>query len=156
MSTDNTTLEKRIRRLEQQNAWLGILAIICCSVVLVAAAMPPGESRASAFVLNDPDGMTRAELTIRDGTVGLFIKDESGRDRLSAIHAAEETGLFIRDEAGTSRIGVAQFAHGGGGVALHGEESKGAAVLYFKQTGSLRFFDTDGQVTNQVDAKPAD
>ncbi len=44
---------------------------------------------------------------------------------------------------------MAQFAHGGG-VALRGPDSKGAAVLYFKDQGSLRSFDSEGQVTNQV------
>ncbi len=32
----------------------------------------------------------------------------------------------------TTRVGVAQFAHGGGGVALYGPDSKVAAVLYLK------------------------
>ena len=45
------------------------------------------------------------------------------------------------------------FAHGGGVVALHGQDSKGAAVLYLKDEGSLRFFESEGGITNQVTAR---
>ncbi len=63
----------------------------------------------------------------------------------------EQTGLFLRDAEGTVRLGAAQFAHGGGGCALHGEESKGAAVLYQKGgKGSLSFYDEAGGVTHRV------
>ena len=47
---------------------------------------------------------------------------------------------------GTTRVGVAQFAHGGGGFALHGPEAKGAAVLYLQGDGSLTFYGPDGDV----------
>jgi len=43
-------------------------------------------------------------------------------------------------------IGLSQFAHGGGGLALHGENSKGASVLYHKGSGSLSFYDMEGNV----------
>ena len=153
MDIDRSSLAWRVKRLEQQNFYLRMFVIMGCCVILMAAASPIKESKASAFMLTDQNGMVRAELAIKDGTVGLFILDEQGNQRLSAIHDHEETGLFIKDEAGTSRIGVAQFAHGGGGVALHGENSKGAAVLYFKESGSLRFFNDTGEVTNQLTAK---
>jgi len=54
--------------------------------------------------------------------------------------------LYVRDASDQVRIGVAQFAHGGGGVALHGAAAKGAAVLYFKEQGSLTFYDSEGNV----------
>jgi hypothetical protein len=75
-------------------------------------------------------------------------------DRVALLHEADTDGLFVMDAEGTTRIGVAQFSHGGGGFALHGPESKGAAVLYLKGDGSLRFFDQEGAVTNQVLARP--
>ncbi|HSG07903.1 MAG TPA: hypothetical protein VLA36_06085 [Longimicrobiales bacterium] len=59
---------------------------------------------------------------------------------------AEGTALYLRDGDGTTRVGVAQFAHGGGGFALHGQDAKGAAVLYLKGDGSLTFFDAAGDV----------
>ena len=94
-----------------------------------------------------------AELGVREGNPGLYLLDDSGVNRAALLHAAEGTGLYIMDSDGVTRVGIAQFAHGGGGVALHGEESKGAAVLYFKEEGSLRFFDSEGEISNQVNAR---
>ncbi len=150
MTDSNLALRNRIDRLETtQKRLLAALAMIGL-VGLLAAASRPDVSRASAFQLLDAKGMVRAELGFRDDGVGLFLKDEEGKDRLRAIHDAGGVGLFLDDEKGTNRVGVAQFAHGGGGVALHGPESKGAAVLYLKGEGSLRFFDAEGNVTSQV------
>lgn len=55
-----------------------------------------------------------------------------------------------RSKTGDTRIGVAQFAHGGGGFALHGPEAKGAAVLYLKERGTLTFYGDEGGVTRQA------
>ena len=93
-----------------------------------------------------------AELSAGDGEPGLFLKGDDGVNRAALFHTDDGTGLYIMDADGVTRIGIAQFEHGGGGVALHGPESKGAAVLYFKDEGSLRFFGPEGEVTNQVTA----
>ena len=53
------------------------------------------------------------------------------------------------DETGGTRLGAAQFAHGGGGYALHGPEMKGAAVLYLKGEGSLSMYDAEGELTDR-------
>lgn len=87
------------------------------------------------------------------GSPGLYLKDSNGVKRAALFHADDATGPYIMDADGVTRIGIAQFAHGGGGVALHGPESKGAAVLYLKDEGSLRFFDSEGVVTHQVVAQ---
>lgn len=45
----------------------------------------------------------------------------------------------------------AQFADGGGGMAVDSEHLKGATVLYMKDgLGSLRYFDKEGNVTFQM------
>lgn len=49
-------------------------------------------------------------------------------------------------DLGDTRVGAAQFAHGGGGYALHGPGGRGAAVLYLKDEGSLTMYDADGAV----------
>ena len=69
---------------------------------------------------------------------------------LALAHDPGGSALFIRDSEGVIRVGVAQFAHGGGGVALHGPGSKGAAVLYFQEAGSLTFYDPDGNPTMRL------
>jgi len=144
-------LERRTARLEKSIT--GLIAL-CGALLLIgitgAAAPPPDALQARSFELVGKNGAVLAELTVRDGKPGLYIKDEGGTDRVALFHDAEASGLYVMDAAGTTRIGVAQFAHGGGGVALHGPESKGAAVLYLKGAGSLRFFDAEGNTTNQV------
>jgi hypothetical protein len=147
-------VERRIATLERRNSALAAGALALAALGVLAAAGRPGEMRATAFHLVDESGKVRAKLAFHDGAPGVFILDEEGRERLLAIHDAERTGLYLNDADGTTRVGVAQFAHGGGGIALHGAESKGATVLYHKRRGSLTFFDNAGGVTNQVLAIP--
>jgi len=155
MPKNNETIDRRVERLERFNRiLLAVAASVMVVAVLSAAGGAEGPVRASAFQLVDSNGVLRAELAFNDGNPGLFLKDENGVDRLLAVHESDGTGLTITDQEGTTRIGVVQFAHGGGGVALHGPDSKGAAVLYFKNQGSLRFFDPDGNVTRQISAAP--
>lgn len=162
MDTPCHSLERRLERLESHNRrlWITLLALATLVVLAVPGVVRtaagtgswPETVAAHAFQLKDADGATRAEITVREGEAGLFILDEDGRDRLAATYSPEGVGLYLKDASGHSRVGLAQFAHGGGGLALHGPDAKGAAVLYFKERGSLRFYDTDGRVTNQVAA----
>ena len=69
---------------------------------------------------------------------------------LHYFHSQEQSALLLKDESGNTRVGAAQFAHGGGGFALHGTDMKGAAVLYHKRGGSLSFFDTLGSLTTRI------
>ena len=63
------------------------------------------------------------------------------------VHDETQAAMYLLDEAGAIRVGAAQYAHGGGGFALHGDESKGAAVLYMKdRKGTLTFYDDGGGV----------
>ena len=142
--------EARLELLEWKNRWLTIIAGVMIIALLIGATRAPEVIRASSIQLIDTNSNVRAELSLRDDAVGLYIKDEDGNDRLLVSHDSEGTGLYVNDDQGTTRIGIAQFSHGGGGVALHGPESKGAAVLYLKEEGSLRFFDDEGNITNQV------
>jgi hypothetical protein len=146
----------RIEMLERQNRWLTIIAIATIIALLIAATGGPAVIRAASIQLADEEDNVRAELSLKNKAVGLCLMDEDGNDRLRATYDAESAGLYVNDDRGTTRIGIAQFARRGGGIALHGAESKGAAVLYLKDQGSLRFFDADGNVTNQVVASTAD
>ena len=132
-------------------------AVALLLVGWLTAAVIPNETeavRATRFELVDDSGTVRAVLgELDDETTGLAIYDDSSRVRLRAGHGPDATALFIRDDAGDTRVGVSQFAHGGGGFALHGEEMKGATVLYMKDgKGSLRLFDAEGNVTYQAPA----
>lgn len=145
-------LEQRTGRLEAWNRVLLIVTGTCLVVILSGAASTRDVVQAGSFQLVSSEGDVRAELVLRDGDPGLYFKDAANVDRVAVFHDADASGVYVMDVDGVTRIGIAQFSHGGGGVALHGPESKGAAVLYFKEEGSLRFFDGDGNVTNQIRA----
>ena len=151
MSTNPKTLERAITALERQNL---VMAVVVSLVLLSAGFVAYGADdttnlRTSHLQLIDQSGMVRAELSLRDNAPGFRIFDENGRERILLIHDTDQTALFINDESETTRVGVAQFAHGGSGFALHGAESKGAVVLYLKKRGSLRFINVDGEVIHQ-------
>jgi hypothetical protein len=121
-------LERRVRTLERRNGLLMALVGVLCAGALLAA-------RAPAQV---PDELRARRIQLVDG---------EGRVRIDLRHDDEETGMFILDDDGDTRLGAAQFAHGGGGYALHGPGGRGAAVLYLRGDGSLTMYDTDGAVT---------
>ena len=152
----NPDLENRVRKLERANRVLVLLVVALALVFLFGGAAADGGSgplQAQRIELVDAEGLVRAALgTDAEGSSGLFVYDPAGAVRLSLTHDADQSALFIRDAEGTVRVGVAQFAHGGGGVALHGAGAKGAAVLYHKENGSLSFYDTAGNVTARVPA----
>lgn len=148
-------LEQRVEALENRNRMLAALLLVTIAMAGLTAASNNSVVRGSAFELVDGKGVVRADLAMRDGAPGLHIRDTQGNDRLVASHGDAGTTLYLYDDTGTTRIGIAQFAHGGGGVALHGPHSKGAAVLYFKDSGSLRFYDEDGKVVTEMNGGAA-
>jgi len=146
-----TTIEKKIVRL-QIMLWSLTLLFAAILAWLLLAPRTPGTLRAEAFELVD-DGRVVAVLESRDGNPRLAFRDSDGVERVQLFHDEETTGLYLADERGTTRVGVAQFAHGGGGVALHGEDSRGALVMYFKESGSLSFFGQNGDVLREISAR---
>jgi len=148
-TTDN--IDARITRLQ---GVVALLALVLAAILVWLAVTTPAHKilRTEALHLVTPDGDMVAQLETRDGYPLLVLKDENGTERVSLFHNAEGSGLYIADETATTRVGVAQFAHGGGGVALHGKDGKGALVLYFKSAGSLRFFGDDGEVIREISA----
>lgn len=144
---------RRIRRLERWNRLLlgGLGAAVLLTALAGMAGDEAGTLRCRRLELIDEAGTVLAFLgTDDDGSTGLFINDDGGGLRISLSHDEEQSALYVRDGTGTIRVGVAQFAHGGGGFALHGAGSKGAAVLYHKDGGSLTFYDREGKVTHRV------
>jgi len=149
------SLELRVARLERNNKMLLVFIGLSLAAIAYLAGRSADTVRARAIELVGPQGNVLGELAVRDGNPGLYLKDSDARDRVALFHSPEASGLYINDAQETTRIGVAQFDHGGGGVALHGPGSRGAAVLYYKGEGSLRFFNADGELTNLVPARDA-
>jgi hypothetical protein len=155
-------LEARVKRLE----WWNRLLILGLAVFLVygfTSRTVPAKSKVEKVLRTE-----RLEIVNKqgepaviagfndDGAAGLFINDPQGSMRVALAHDGSGSALFLRDAEGTIRVGVAQFAHGGGGVALHGAGSQGAAVLYYKESGSLTFYDPQGNPTVQLPEPPAE
>ena len=143
-------LETRLRRAERRIILLGLALAVALAAIAYLLYQPVGALRATSIELLDANGNTFAVLGGMDGRNGLFLLDEKSVPRVSLFHAEDADGLYIDDGEGATRIGVAQFAHGGGGLALHGAGSLGATVLYHKEKGSLRFFDRDGNVVYEI------
>jgi hypothetical protein len=139
-------LERRIRRVEWVNRALlmGLAVLVGGSVAWRA----PQEDtlRARRIEVMDADGRARVVLAVSDEGPTVEIVDVAGVSRASLGDGLEGTALYLRDAEGVTRVGVAQFAHGGGGFALHGPRSEGAAVLYLAEEGSLTFYDEEGRV----------
>jgi len=122
-------LALRVARLERQNRLLLISFILVLGVSVAAFASEAGQV---------PDLVQARRIQL---------VDQEGRVRMDLAHDSSGTRLYVHDAAGDVRVGVAQFSHGGGGVALHGPGGKGAAVLYLRGDGSLTLYDTTGAVT---------
>lgn len=149
MEQDPRNFEVRLNRLATWNRVLSIVIVAGLFAFILNQTSESETLRAASFQLVDDAGVLLAEFAVRDGNPGLYLVDADGNTRAAMFHAPDGTGLYIMDSDGVTRIGIAQFAHGGGGIALHGEQSRGAAVLYLKEKGSLRFFNADGNVTNE-------
>ena len=122
-------LERRLARLERrQRRWSACASAALVVLFFGAFAVRRDEVvAASRFELVDEEGRVRAELAIdADGAAGLFLLDGEGGLRATVAHDGAQSGLFLFDAAGTIRVGAAQYAHGGGGFALHGADSQGA------------------------------
>jgi hypothetical protein len=152
---ESKDLERRLEALERRNrsllAVLGAMAALVCLGAFARQDAVPDELRARRIVMVDAEGRARAELGLdEEGSAGLFVRDVEGRPRAIVVHDESQSALYLLDEKGTIRLGSAQYAHGGGGYALHGPEAKGAAVLYLKDEGSLTFYGEEGQVLERI------
>lgn len=155
MREKNETID-RMARLESRVRILTFLVTALGLIFVTGAAQTMSRSLQGREIdLVDASGRVRAALKLKDGQPGIYLYDEQGLERAALQHNIEETGLFLRDGSGTDRVGIAQFAHGGGGLALHGPGSKGAAALYFKDRGTLTFYDPDGKVISRMPEPPA-
>jgi hypothetical protein len=158
-SKQAVSLEHRIRRLEVTNRFLLLGVIVMAALFLIAGQKPTETARilrAQSLEIVNEQGAVRARLSATEAGGEFVLLDAAAIQRASLQHDGADTALYLRDQDGTTRIGVAQFAHGGGGFALHGAESKGAAVLYRKgDKGSLSFYDADGTLLHRFpDAPP--
>ena len=141
----NGGLERRVRRLERWNGVL-LLALVVVGGSLGWRRVPSDVVRADRIEIVDAQGRARIVLDAGGAGPTLEVLDVAGVARATLGDDADGTALYLRDGDGTTRVGVAQFAHGGGGFALHGPEAKGAAVLYLKGDGSLTFFGPEGEI----------
>lgn len=148
-------LLKRIEKLEKKSKIYSSLFIAAVVFTLFGFYSKDINKniRTENLQLVDSVGTIRAELKMEERNPVFYLFDENGKERLVLTQEKEQTGLFILDDKGTVRIGTAQFAHGGGGFALHGANAEGAAVLYLKEGGSLTFYDKEGKESLRIPHK---
>lgn len=144
------TLEQRVVRLERRNRLLTAALLVVLGGAVAWRPAPQETVRAQRLEVVDDRGRVRGVLEAGEDGPSLRLLDVAGVARASLEDAADGTALYLRDAEGTVRVGAAQFAHGGGGFALHGPGSKGTAVLYLKGQASLTFLDDDGQVQARI------
>lgn len=144
------SLETRVARLERWNRLLLLGMALTAGGSLAWSRVPQAVTRVERLEVIDARGEPRLVLSAAEEGPVVRLLDDSGVARASLGHDAEGTALYLRDGEGTIRVGVAQFAHGGGGFALHGPDARGAAVLYLKGDGSLTFYDVDGGVRARI------
>jgi hypothetical protein len=152
MSNPAPDLATQVRILERRSRLQSRVLLAAAVLALLTAFTPDGDTvSARRLQLVDNAGHVRAELGIdAEGSAGLFLRDAEDRLRASLTHDGDQTALYILDTEGTPRLGAAQYAHGGGGFALHGPKAKGAAVLYLKGDGTLTFYDDAGEVSARL------
>jgi len=129
---------------------VSLLALLLATINSYKHAGNTQNLRVRQLQIVDANGNIRAAVSTVDNQPVIRLKDESGQDRLALVSDDQQSALLIYDAAGTVRLGASQFAHGGGGYALHGENSRGAAVLYLKQQGRLTFYDEDGGIIRNI------
>lgn len=150
MDNAQDRLENRVKRLETLNKIYILLVALFASIVFWGMQSVNDSVsdvlKAREFELVSSEGNVLARLTFKDNGPGLYLLDEEGRDRVAMIYGPEQGGYFVMDDSGHTRLGAALFSHGGAGYALHGKKMKGAAVLYYKEKGTLSFFGPEGEV----------
>lgn len=153
----NLSIEKRVNRLELWNKVLMIFLFGSVLLMTTKACVSDTSQQTlhcEKLEVVDTDGKVIAMVGVDpDGSRGLFIYDEQERMRVFTIHDSTQSVYYAMDEAGAIRVGLAQYAHGGGGLALHGPESKGGAVVYYKNGGSISFYDREGKTTLRIPEK---
>jgi len=132
---------------------VSLLALLLATINSYKHASNTQNLKVRQIQIVDANGIIRAAVTTEDNQPVIRLKDETGQDRLALLSDDHQTALLIYDAAGTVRLGASQFAHGGGGYALHGENSQGAAVLYLKQQGRLTFYDEEGGIIKNIKAE---
>jgi hypothetical protein len=156
MSLTLEQMECRIARLEARLRALVMVGIAGLSLLTLGALAgedSDGVVRTRALEVVDESGRVRAALRTEKGHPELVLYDASGTPRASLLQDPDQSALFLRDAEGTIRVGAAHFAHGGGGIALHGEESRGAVALYLAEgRGALSFYGPDGTLLHRVPA----
>ena len=113
-------IEPRLRWAERKIIVLGVALMVAVAGFFYLLYRPLDAFRTTSLELVDANGNVYALLGQKDGRKGLFLMDDNSTPRVSVFHADDTDGLYIDDDQGDTRVGVAQFAHGGGGLLCMG------------------------------------
>ncbi len=103
------SVESRLVRLERSNRQLKVSLVVtlgCLGLfVLVGAAGPPPKAIfAQRFVVVNPDGRARADLSANEKSSALQLLNQDGSRGVTLGTGSTDNGLFIADVKGGSRI----------------------------------------------------
>jgi len=150
------TIDERIEKMERQLVrvrWVnrGLIACIVLSLLVGLPFLMAGsgvkEIRANRFILEDENGKTRAELSLKkDGPV-LLLLDENDKSRAELSLKKDGPNLSLSDENGKPRAGLTVDKDGRPGLLLLDDNGKCLAILSVAMDGPwLALFEENGKV----------
>ena len=127
------TIDERIEKMERQLVrvrWVnrGLIACIVLSLLVGLPFLMAGsgvkEIRANRFILEDENGKTRAELSLKKDGPNLSLSDENGKPRAGlTVDKDGRPGLLLLDDNGKC-LAILSVAMDGPWLALFEENGK--------------------------------
>jgi hypothetical protein len=148
MQSHVRSLSERVDRLERQNRRLRWLLLGLPVVALLVGAQAQqavwkGKTVvAEEFILNDPNGKTRASLRVEKDGPRLMLTDKDGRVRVSLAgdsegdHQKDGPHLWLMDKDGRVRVNLAAD-NDGNGPGLHLANATGKLLATLRTAKNL-------------------
>ena len=165
-ATDLSTLHDEIRRLECRNDKLDkrqrVGVLVLASLLLMAMAGPQAPQtkvlsaervEAKEFLIRDKSGVRLNLKLQKDGSVGIFLRDRSGKERL-ALHAQSDglAGLVLQDATGKERLSALSQRDGLTGLFLADTTGKERFSMITQPDGLAALYAYDKKGKERVSA----
>jgi hypothetical protein len=149
--TELTALSEKVRGLEVRQRRQRLSFVGIGAVLLMAMANPAGQVitadrvEAKEFLIRDASGVRLNLRLAKDGSVGIFLRDKKGKERLALQAQADGlAGLILQDASGRERVSALSQKDGLAGLFVTDIAGKerlsmitqpdGLAALYARDT----------------------